>query len=91
MEGTMEFLVYRFKREQGDFVVTDAEHQGALTAETCGMPGDELESVGSFAEMGPERVAFDEGLAKRSIEHQGFYRFHAKTFDPVAQSPLSMP
>lgn len=87
----MEFLVYRFKREQGDFVVTDAEHQGGLTAEKCGMPGDELESVGNFAEMGPERVAFDEGLAKRSIEHQGFYRFHSKTFDPVAQSPLSMP
>jgi hypothetical protein len=91
MERTMEFTIYRFKREQDDFVVTDAEHEGKLTAEKCGMPGDELEKVGNFAEMGEERVAFDEGLAKRSIEHQGFYRFHAKTFEPVAKPPISTP
>jgi len=91
MEGTMEFTIYRFKHEQDDFVVTDAEHEGELTAEKCGMPGDELEKVGIFAEMGKERTAFDEGLAERSIAHQGFYRFHAKTFEPVAKPPLSMP
>ncbi len=87
----MEFLIYRFKREQDDFVATDAAHEGKLTAEKCGMPGDELEKIGYFAEMGKERAAFDEGLAKRSIAHQGFYRFHAKTFEPVARPPLSMP
>jgi hypothetical protein len=41
--------------------------------------------------MGEQRAAFDESLAERSIEHQGFYRFHAKTFEPVAKPPLSMP
>ena len=44
-----------------------------------------------FAEMGDDRAAFDEGMAKRSIENQGFYRFEAKTFEPVASRPLSMP
>ena len=87
----MDFIVYRFKREQDDFVVTDAEHEGQLSADKCGMPGDELEKVGIFAEMGEQRAAFDESLAERSIEHQGFYRFHAKTFEPVAKPPLSMP
>jgi hypothetical protein len=46
---------------------------------------------GVFPEIGDERAAFDEDLAKRSIEENGFYRFHSKTFDPVAQPPLSMP
>ena len=87
----MDFIVYRFKREQDDFVVTDQEHEGQLSAAKCGMPNDELEKVGVFAEMGEERVAFDEELAKRSIAHQGFYRFHAKTFEPVADRPTSMP
>lgn len=87
----MEFHVYRFKREQDTFVVTDAAHEEALTPSRCGHPGDELEKVGDFSEMGQDRVAFDEGLAKRSIAHQGFYVFHAKSFEPVAQPPLSMP
>jgi|GEM_PF-929172 len=91
MEGMMEFLVYRFKRQQDDFVVMDTKDEGNLTAEKCGMPDDELEKVGNFSEMGEKRVAFDEGLAKRSIARQGFYRFHAKSFEPVAEPPLSMP
>ena len=78
----MEFLVYRFKRQQDDFVVTDAGNEGKLTAEKCGMPGDELEKVGNFAEMGEERVAFDEGFAKRSIAHQGIYRCTRKASRP---------
>lgn len=41
--------------------------------------------------MGEERAAFDEELAKRSIDENGFYRFHSKTFDPVAEPPRSMP
>ena len=44
-----------------------------------------------FPEMGEERAAFDEEVAKRSIEENGFYRFHSKTFDPVAEPPRSMP
>ncbi len=41
--------------------------------------------------MGGERVAFDETLAKSSIGSQGYDRFEAKTFNPVAQWPLAMP
>ncbi len=37
------------------------------------------------------RVAFDERLAKNSIDHQGYFRFVAKSFNPVAQAPLAMP
>jgi hypothetical protein len=36
-------------------------------------------------------VAFDEQLAKNSIRSQGFYRFEARSFDPVAERPLAMP
>ena len=53
--------------------------------------GDELQKIGVFAEMGGERVAFDETLAKNSIGSQGYYRFQAKTFSPVAEWPLAMP
>ncbi len=41
--------------------------------------------------MGKDRVAFDEGLAKRSIESQGFYQFHSKSLDPLGEPPLAMP
>ena len=26
-----------------------------------------------------------------SIDQNGYYRFHSKTYDPVAQAPISMP
>jgi hypothetical protein len=87
----MEFHIYRFKSSSAEFVVSDAAHAVDLTPARCGMPEDELEKIGVFPEMGEDRAAFDEGLAKRSIEHQGFYRFHSKTYDPVAQAPISMP
>ena len=41
--------------------------------------------------MGKDRVAFDEGLAKRSIESQCFYRIHSKSLDPLGEPPLAMP
>ena len=50
-----------------------------------------LEEIGTFDEMGKDRVAFDEGLAKRSIESQGFYRFHSKSLDLLGEPPLPMP
>ena len=87
----MQFLIYRFKREADTFVVTDKEHSKDITPAKCGVPDDELEMIGAFGQMGEERAAFDEGLAKRSIDQQGFYRFHSKTFDPVAQTPITMP
>jgi hypothetical protein len=62
-----------------------------LSGDVCPTHGDALERVGHFPEMGDARAAFDEDLAKRSIEENGFYRFHSKTFAPVAEPPLSMP
>ncbi len=88
----MEFHVFRCGKVQDYFVVTDEAHlDKVLAADLCVTEGDKLEKVGVFGEMGKDRVAFDEGLAKRSIEHQGYYRFEAKSFDPVAERPISMP
>lgn len=87
----MEFLVFRCKSDRDCFIVTSEAHKASLSGDVCPTPGDALERVGLFPEMGDERAAFDEELAKRSIEENGFYRFHSKTFDPVAQPPLSMP
>jgi hypothetical protein len=87
----MEFHVFQCQIDRDCFVVTDAAHLESITPAMCRTAGDELEKVGVFAEMGKERVAFDEQLAKNSIDHQGYYRFQAKSFDPVAQAPLSMP
>ena len=87
----MKFHIYRCKLDRDCFVVTDEKHAGKLSNKVCPSPDDELETVGVYSEMGEERAAFDEGLAKRSIEHQGYYRFHSTTFDPVAQPPIGMP
>jgi len=88
----MEFHVFQCKLDKDYFVVTDEAHLNDVkTAKLCPTAEDKLEKVGTFGEMGKERAAFDEELAKRSIEHQGFYRFEAKSFDPVAQRPLAMP
>lgn len=89
----MQFHVFRCKTSRDYFVVTDQAHLEAVQADKnlCPTRGDGLEKVGVFDAMGKDRVAFDEGLAKRSIESQGYYRFAAKTFDPVAQRPVAMP
>ena len=82
----MEFHVFRCKRDKYFFVVTDEAHLNWLKLlNVTPTPGDELEKIGAFGEIGTKRVAFDEGFAKRSIELQGFYRFHSKTYDPVAE------
>ncbi len=88
----MDFHVFQCKLDKDYFIVTDEAHlEDVKKAGLCPTAGDKMEKVGVFSEMGEERAAFDEGLAKRSIEHQGFYRFEAKTFDPVAKRPLVMP
>ena len=88
----MEFHVFQCKLDKDFFVVTDEAHLDVLkNPKVTPTPGDELEKVGVFGEMGKDRAAFDEGLAKRSIESQGFFRFHAKSFDPVAEPPLPQP
>ena len=74
-EGVMTFVVYRCTGDPDYFVVTDPEHAGALP----------------FGEMGEARLAFDEHLAKNSIAAQGFYRFEAKSFDPIAPRQSTPP
>lgn len=86
----MTFLVYRCTADPDYFVITDPEHKDKVSAGAC--PGQgELEEVGEFPELGEERVAFNEAIAKDAIKNQGFYRIESKTFDPVAQAPGTMP
>ena len=87
----MEFHVFQCKTDRDYFIVTDAGHAQSMNAAVCPTAGDKLEKIGVFSEMGEERVAFDENLARNSIEHQGFYRFEAKSFNPVAEAPAAMP
>ena len=87
----MSFHVYRCKKDQDIFIVTDDANVNKVSNRLCPTPDDELEKVGEFSEMGTERAAFDETLALNSIESQGYYRFEAKSFNPVAEWPLAMP
>ena len=87
----MSFHVYRCEKDQDTFIVTDNVHADQVTNRLCPTPEDELEKVGVFSEMGKERAAFDETLAMNSIDSQGYYRFEAKSFNPVAEWPLAMP
>ena len=87
----MSFHVYRCQKDQDIFLVTDDDHLDKVTNRLCPTEGDELEKVGVFTAMGESRAAFDEHLARNSIESQGYYRFEAKTFNPVAEWPLAMP
>ena len=88
----MEFHVFQCKTDKDFFVVTDEVHLDVLNDPNVSpTPGDELEKVGVFGEMGKDRAAFDEDFAKRSIEAQGFYRFHSKSLDPIGEPPLGMP
>ncbi len=88
----MEFHVFQCKTDKDFFVITDEEHLDALkNLNVSPTPGDELEKVGVFGEMGKDRAAFDEETAKNSIEKQGFFRFHSKSLDPLGEPPFGMP
>jgi hypothetical protein len=87
----MEFLVFCCKSDRNCFLVTGEAHKARLSGDGRPVKGDGLERMGRFLEAGDERAAFDQKLAKRAIEENGLYRFHSKTFDPVARPPLSMP
>lgn len=80
----MIFYIYRCTKDPEVFIVTDEEHASLVTASLCPRTG-ELEKVGEYPEMGDRRVAFDETLAKNSIRSQGYFRFEARSFSPVAQ------
>lgn len=82
----MEFIVFRCKSDPATFVVTDAAHVDSLPKGACPEASD-MEKVGEFPEIGERREAFNETIAKHSIEEQGFYRFTAKTFDWIQRPP----
>ncbi len=82
----MKFIVYRCTKDPDYFIVTDRHHVEQVREAMCPSGGD-VERIGEYAEMGESRVAFDETLAKNSIEHQGFYRFEANTFAAVPEAP----
>ena len=86
----MTFIVYRCIKAPDYFLVTDEQHRDRINGDVCPDGGD-LEEIGSYFELGKDRVAFNEALAKDAIKTQGYYRFEAKTWDPVAQAPGSMP
>ncbi len=86
----MKFVIYRCKATPDYFIVTDEAHRSQIRGELC-PEGGALEEVGIFPEMGEARVAFNEAIAKDAIKVQGYYRFEARSFDPVAQAPGAMP
>ncbi len=88
----MQFHVFQYKTGKDFFVVSDEDHLDALKKpDVSPTPGDELEKLGVFGEMGKERTAFDEEFTKRSIKSQGFCRFHSKSLDPMGAPPFGMP
>lgn len=82
----MNFHVFRCAKDPDYFIVTDEAHLNNMKGSLCPR-GGELNKLGEYAQMGKDRVAFDETLAMNSINNQGYYRFEAKTFDPVGQAP----
>ncbi len=72
----MNFLLYRFKQDPDQYVVTDESHEKALSTFPA-LHGNALERVGEFPEVGADRAIFDEASAKQGIASQGFYQFKA--------------
>jgi hypothetical protein len=82
----MKFVVFQCSKDPDYFIVTDEAHKADMTGGLCPGGGD-LTEIGDFAEMGADRAAFDETLAKNSIEKQGYYRFEAPGMAPVPPAP----
>ena len=82
----MRFIVYQCTKDPDYFIVTDENHVEKAKGEVCPSGGG-IEKIGEFAEMGDIRAAFDETIAKNSIEHQGFYLFEAPGFAAIPPAP----
>lgn len=82
----MKFVVFQCTEDPEFFIVTDEAHKANVTGELC-PNGGKLKEVGDFPEMGEIRAAFDEKLAKESIEARGFYRFEAPSMSAVPPAP----
>ena len=86
----MKFYVYQCKKDPDYFIVTDEDHRDSVKPELCPRGGG-LEDVGEFPELGGQRVAFNETLAKNVIQNHGYYVFEAKSFRSEGQPPGPMP
>lgn len=82
----MKFVVFQCSKDPDYFIVTDEAHKADMKGSLC-PSGGSLKEVGEYSEMGAERAAFDETLAKNSIEKQGYYRFEAPSMAAVPPSP----
>ena len=82
----MKFVVFQCTKDPDYFIVTNEANKSQMKGMLCPNGGD-LTEVGEYPEMGSERVAFDETLAKNSIEKQGYYRFEAPSMAAVPPSP----
>ncbi len=82
----MKFVVFQCSKDPDYFIVTDEAHKTDMKGSLC-PSGGSLKEVGEYSEMGAERAAFDETLAKNSIEKQGYYRFEAPSMAAVPPSP----
>jgi hypothetical protein len=82
----MNFLVYQIKKDPEYFIITDDAHR-AQAYEALKVEGGDLEPIGSFGEMGGERVAFDEAAAKAAIKKKGYYRARAEHLADMPMAP----
>lgn len=82
----MKFLVFQCSKDPDYFIVTDEAHKREVKGELCPNGGD-IQEVGEYPEMGADRAAFDETVAKNSIRKKGYYRFEALSMAAVATSP----
>lgn len=82
----MKFIVFQCTKSPDYFIVTDNKHMADVKGSLC-PDGGELKEVGKYAEMGAERAAFDEAMAKAAINKKGYYRFEASSMAAVPTSP----
>lgn len=82
----MKFVVYQCSKDPDYFIVTDESHKAEVKGSLC-PNGGSLKEIGDFSQMGADRAAFDETLAKNSINKQGYYLFEARSMAAVPPSP----
>tara|TARA_B100000315_G_C14542569_1_gene571638 strand:- start:992 stop:1243 length:252 start_codon:yes stop_codon:yes gene_type:complete len=72
----MKFHVFQSSNDPNHYVVTDEGHMEDGTT-TKKYRLDKMIDLGSYAELGDRRVAFNEQIAKGAIRSRGAYEFDA--------------
>ena len=85
----MYFEIYQCEKEPDCFVITDREHEKDIGPDVY-PEGGALRKVGEFPEMPEKHAAFDDKMAAAAIRDHGYFIFHARSMDPVAQQPPFM-